>query len=335
VRVAIYFPSFSASATDRQAQERYIANFRRYISRCEELDFDIWCVDHLLTAPGLYGTSWMDPMSTLTYASALTSRVRLGTSISVAPLRNPVLLAKQIATLAQLSNDRFVFGTGPGWDAKTFDAVGVPLAERGSRTDEVIEAVRGLLTEDEFSFHGRHYNFSDVTIRPRPLTPPEVWVSGGAKMPDPKSPDKDYLPTSVLNRILKADGWISRAAGNQELLLRDMDVVKAAFGSAGVDAGSFTMAHCNFIHVSPGLTRQQALDAQQDLATRAFGTHRSYEHLQQCYLLGDLDHQLNRLRELAANGVDYFILGPLTDDLEQLDLIHEQIVPALMEAAVA
>lgn len=323
VKVGIWVPSYAWNVADEAEQLRRAETLKAYIRRCEELGFDVWDIDHLLTAPGLYGNAWLEPMSVLTYAAGITDRALLGTGILVLPLRNPVLLAKEIATLQQLSNGRYIFGVGPGWYPQEFAVTGSHISERGKRTDEMIQAVRLLLTTENASFHGKFYSFDDVTIDPRPLRMPELWVSGGSRVPDPAYHDRDYMPKSVLDRIAGADAWLSRCSGTQELLLRDWQTVQQHLESLGRPRDSVRFAHCNFIQMSPGKSRSQALDDQRDAALRAFGSHRSYEHLQECYLLGDLDHQLRRLAELRDHGMDYVVLGPLTDDLEQLDMIKE------------
>jgi hypothetical protein len=335
VKIGIWLPSYAWEVSSQESQQQRIDRLRAYIRKCEELDFDIWDIDHLLTAPGLYGNAWLEPMSVLTYAAALTDKAKLGTGILVVPLRNPVLLAHQIATMAQMSGDRYIFGVGPGWDPNEFAAVGTHISERGRRTDEIIKAVKLLLSEDNVSFDGEFYQFSDVTIRPRPLKMPELWVSGGSRVPDENYHDRDYMPKTVLNRIAGADAWLSRCSGTQDRLLRDWDTVQEHLESKGRGKDSVRFAHCNFIQMSPGKTRSQALEEQHDLAVRAFGTHRSYEHLQECYLLGEVDHQLGRLAELSEHGMDYVVLGPLSDDLDQLDYIKEHIEQPLNAASSA
>lgn len=327
VQIGIWLPSYAWKVGDGEGQAQRTKRLREYIVHCEELGFDIWDIDHLLAAPGLYGNAWLEPLSVLTYAAALTEKVKIGTGILVAPLRNPVLLAKEIATIQQLSNDRYIFGVGPGWDPKEFEATGSHISERGARTDEVIEAVRLLLTNEKASYHGKFYNFDDVSIYPKPLKFPEVWVSGGSRVPDADTSlhDRDYMPKSVLDRIANSDTWLSRCSGTQERLIRDWDTVLAHLESLGKPKDSVRFAHCNFIQMSPGKSRDAALAEQQEHAVQVFGTHRSYEHLQECYMLGDVEHQLGRLKELAEHGMDYVVLGPLTDDLDQLDFIKEHL----------
>jgi alkanesulfonate monooxygenase SsuD/methylene tetrahydromethanopterin reductase-like flavin-dependent oxidoreductase (luciferase family) len=108
-----------------------------------------------------YRTPWLDPIVSLTYASAVTTRVRLGTSILVMPTRHPVLLAKELSTLQALSRDRFILGVGTGWDEREFEAVGMRKSERGARTDEAVELVRRLAGE-RVSNDGRFARLHDV-----------------------------------------------------------------------------------------------------------------------------------------------------------------------------
>jgi hypothetical protein len=220
---------------DREEEHQWVNHLKSYIRRCDELGFDIWGVDHLLTAAGLYGQSWLDPLALLSFAAAQTERSMLGTGILVAPLRDPVLLAKEIASLARLSNNRFILGAGAGWDPAEFSAVGMHVSERGTRLDEVLEAVRILLNQDGASYHGKYYNFDDVTIAPRPMEPVPIWASGGSRLPDLAFRDKSEMPAQVIRRIGVSDAWISRCSGNQELLLRDMVTVREYLDGIGRD----------------------------------------------------------------------------------------------------
>lgn len=323
VKIGIWVPSYSWDVDSPKELRERLARMRDYIAKCEDLDFDIWDIDHLLTAPGLYGNSWLEPLSVLTYAAALTDKVMLGTGILVLPVRHPVLLAKEIATLIHLSGERYIFGVGPGWYPPEFTATGTDVTERGRRTDEIIDAVYQLLSEPNVTFEGQFYQFEDVSIEPRPLKLPELWVSGGSRVPDPEYHDVADVPPTVMRRIARSDAWLSRCSGTQEFLLRDWEKVKAYMSGQDKDLPRF--AHCNFIDMTPGLSREKSLEAQHENAIAAFGTHRSYEHLQECYLLGEVDHQVGRLKELAENDLEYVVLGPLTDDMEQLDFIDEHI----------
>jgi len=116
---------------------------RAMAQRAEELGFaGLWVAEHLLRAPLIYRVSFLSPLSVLAHVAACTRHIRLGTAILVLPLRDPVLLAKELATLDLLTDGRLVLGIGTGWDAHEFESCGVPLRERGSRTDEALALLR-------------------------------------------------------------------------------------------------------------------------------------------------------------------------------------------------
>jgi alkanesulfonate monooxygenase SsuD/methylene tetrahydromethanopterin reductase-like flavin-dependent oxidoreductase (luciferase family) len=300
-----------------------------YARKCNELGYDIWVIDHLLHAPGLYGMSWLEPLHVLTYAAAVAPDVTIGTGILVLPLRHPVMLAKEVATMDFLTGGRYRFGIGPGWYPGEFAATGTSVKERGARTDEILAAVRRLLTEEHVTFEGRYYRFEDVTIEPRPPKFPEVWVSGGSRLPDPDYSDVSVLADSVLERILAADWWLSRNSGTQELIRGDWAKIQAALAERGRPADSVGFAHCNFVYLVETSDREEALEAQKPYFLEVMGTHRPWEQLQQSYLLGSLDDILTRLVDLKEMGVQYLVLAPTSDQHEQLDLIEKHVRPAL------
>src|SRR5207302_4534230 len=110
---------------------------------------------HLFAAKRFYSVSFLEPLSALAVAAAVTDRVRLGTSILIMPLRHPVLLAKELATLQFLSNDRLILGAGVGWNDAEYAAIGVPKSERGRRTDERLDIMLPLLQAVTVTVHGR------------------------------------------------------------------------------------------------------------------------------------------------------------------------------------
>lgn len=110
-----------------------------------------------------------DPLIWLAFAAAAAPRLRLGTCILIVPQRNPLVLAKELATLDQLSGGRVELGLGVGWLAEEFDALGVPWERRGARNDEYIAAMRVLWAGPHAEFHGEFVDFEPVTCSPRPV----------------------------------------------------------------------------------------------------------------------------------------------------------------------
>lgn len=113
-------------------------------------------------------TDLPDPLIWLTWVAAHTERLRLATGILILPQRNPLVLAKELATMDVLSGGRVELGVGVGWLREEFEAVGVPFAGRGGRTDEYIEAMRAVWDGDHAEFDGRYVDFAGVSVNPKP-----------------------------------------------------------------------------------------------------------------------------------------------------------------------
>ncbi|MGQ0430990.1 MAG: LLM class F420-dependent oxidoreductase [Microthrixaceae bacterium] len=129
--------------------------------------------------PGPEDSDIPDPLIWLTYVAAATSTIRLGTGILILPQRNPIVLAKEVATLDRLSGGRVELGVGVGWLEEEFDAIGISFADRGARTDDHIAALRALWTQDQATHQGTHSAFTNAISRPRPIQTTVPIVIGG------------------------------------------------------------------------------------------------------------------------------------------------------------
>jgi probable F420-dependent oxidoreductase len=112
---------------------------------------------------------WLDPMVCLSFAAAATSTIGVATGVLLLPEHNPVVVAKQAATLDQLSDGRLTLGVGIGWSRDEFDALGVPFARRGSRTREYVAAMRAIWRADVASFQGEFVRFDRIRVNPKPF----------------------------------------------------------------------------------------------------------------------------------------------------------------------
>jgi alkanesulfonate monooxygenase SsuD/methylene tetrahydromethanopterin reductase-like flavin-dependent oxidoreductase (luciferase family) len=270
----------------------------------------------------------MSPLLCLTYAASVTSRIRLATGVLVLPYYHPLTLARQIQTLYSFSQGRFVLGVGTGWDRYEFESLGLRLSERGARTDEILAALRRLLTESDVTFEGRFYRFAHATITPQPLRLPELWVAGGSKLESRSSADKPYMATSVLERIAAADGWLSRGDASPEMLIQDLHVIRAHLERKGRNPDTLRLGHYNCLHLVDTDDPGEAVRLQQEPFERVMGTQRSLEDLQRCYLFGTTTEILQRIADLERAGFQYFILMTLDDHLDQLERFAADIMPS-------
>jgi len=324
LRFGLRIPSYAPPGLTYQRSRDLVD----YCRRVDELPFeDIWVIDHLLVSKGVYGVSWLDALSTLAAAAAVTKRVGLGTAALVLPLRHPVILAKEIASLHMISGGRFRFGVAVGWDPDEFAATGVALKERGRRTDEALRLIRLLLTEEDVTFTGHFWQVANLTIYPRVPEPPPVWIAGGTLTHAPDTPDKPFIAPGVLDRILAAEGWMARSSGSDPGDVQsDWQVVKDHLMKNGRDPATLTFGATQFLHVVEDASRDDALAQQMPLFHEIMGDHRTDQDLQASYLTGTVGDMQKTIAALHHAGLQYLILTPLTDDPRQLDLITRHIV---------
>ncbi|MEV3920197.1 LLM class F420-dependent oxidoreductase [Actinomadura coerulea] len=183
----------------------------RVAALAEELGYDsVWAGDHVVLprprvapSPAEPDAPFLDPLVALAHLAGRTERIALGTGVVVLPQRNPLVLAKQLASLDVLSQGRLVFGMAAGYLEPEMRAVGVPPEGRGARADEYLAAMRSLWYDDEPAFHGRHVDFASVDARPRPVQRPVPVVTGG------------HSPAALRRAARHADGWYGWMLGRR------------------------------------------------------------------------------------------------------------------------
>jgi probable F420-dependent oxidoreductase len=165
----------------------------RTARHAEDLGFrDVWVSDHVVhPAEQTYPSPFLlDPFVTLSWAAAVTARVRLGTSVVVVPQHNPVWLANHLATLDAMSGGRLVVGAGVGWSKREYEALGQSFGDRGKRLDEIIELLRVAWRDDPASFNGEFYQFRDIRFLPKPAHDIPIWIGGSVEAAFRRAVDK-------------------------------------------------------------------------------------------------------------------------------------------------
>ncbi len=221
------------------------ANVASFAKTADAAGYDgIWVFDHVVlqkeqqskypySPDGKLGfpptMDFLEPLALLAFLAGITERARLGTSVLVLPMRQPVLHAKIMATIDHLSGGRFVFGAGVGWWKQEFEVLSVPFERRGKRMDECLQLVKALWTDEFVNFQGEFYQAVDWTCNPKPVQTGgiPIWLGGGSR--------------GQLRRIGKyADGWLATPL-SFATLDDDWAVAKEAAVAAGRDPDALTL----------------------------------------------------------------------------------------------
>lgn len=176
MRLGIHLPQYGRAANPNA--------IRRVATEAEALGFaGVWVSDHVVQPVGQdYPSPYLfEPLLTLGWAAAVTERVGLGTSVLVLPQYHPLTLANALASLDALSGGRLTIAAGVGWSEGEFAALGQSFADRGRRTDEIIDILRAAWTDDPVSHDGPSYRFEPMRVLPKPAGPVPIWVGGGSE----------------------------------------------------------------------------------------------------------------------------------------------------------
>jgi probable F420-dependent oxidoreductase len=169
----------------------------------------LWAGEHIVLPdsstrmPPTY--RYLNPLLVLTFVAAHTRTIRLGTGVLLLPQHQPLILAKELATLDVLSGGRVIVGIGVGWAEEEYEALGVPYRERGARADEYLAAMRAIWSEEKPAYHGKYVSFQGVQAYPHPVQQPTPPIVIGGRAP------------SVLRRTVEqANGWYGFALDLEE-----------------------------------------------------------------------------------------------------------------------
>jgi probable F420-dependent oxidoreductase len=170
--------------TFRYGAEPTVEHSRSSAQAAERLGFDsVWAGDHIMVpAEAKRMNFFSEPLITLAVVAGQTKKLLLGTSVVIAPLRNPLVLAKQAATLDYLSQGRLILGLGGGWLKAEFDYVGIDYTLRGALFDETLRLLRAAWSGVPVEFEGQFFQFKDAVLEPQPHRPggPPLWIGGGS-----------------------------------------------------------------------------------------------------------------------------------------------------------
>lgn len=276
---------------------RYRDEIREQAQLVESLEFDsLWVGEHHFT-----DRPYFDNFQILSYLSNVTSSVDLGTSICIAPLHNPVVLAERIANVDVLSDGRFIFGVAVGYREKEFEILDVDRTKRGARLDESLDLLQSLWNENDITYEGEQFQFENVSINPKPAQEggPSIWIGGTA-------------PKSVRRAAQKGDAWFVDPRISKPKLKKPTIYYDEQLDTAG------RTPECRPIwrEVFVGETKEEAIETARPYLMEKYG---SYLEWGADDAVGD-DTVDSKFAELTKGR---FLLGSPEDVIEEIERYRE------------
>ncbi len=294
---------------------------REWLAAAERLPIEsIWQGGHLVPP-----SSTGEAITRLALLTAWTERVRIGTAILLLPLYQPVVVAKQVADLDSRSGGRVSIGLGVGGEfAKEFEAVGVPVTERGARTNEAIEVLRALWSGRPVSHHGRFFDFDDIELQP--VVPPGQGRNG-MQPGGPRLLISGRKEPAMRRAARLGDGWMPYLV-SPGAYARSVETIRAEAEARGRDITGFEWMMYVYCSV-----RRDGDQAREDVARFLGGAYgdKPSGMLERIAPAGTPDEVASRLQEYVDAGVRHLIVSPAAHEktLEVVTLAAEEVLPRL------
>ena len=282
---------------------------RKFVVRAEQLGYEsLWVQEQMITDVAI-----LEPVALLTYVAALTSSVRLGTAVLLTVVRNPVELAKTLATIDQLSRGRVIVGVGIGGPTTPHEIFGVPREHRARRFVEGLKVMKALWTQPKATVSGDFWNFTDVPMEPKPAQKPHPPIWFGAR-----------TELGLKRAVRLADGWMGPGSSSSSEFVKHMELVRRLLEQAKRDPATFSISKRVYI----------AVDDDREVAEqrlrRWFGArYKSPDMAPQVSIFGSRAEVVDKLGDLVKAGAQHLLLDPVYDHVEQMELLAAEVVPAL------
>jgi probable F420-dependent oxidoreductase len=292
--------AFGVALPHRSPDPIDMAAVRRVAQRAEALGFrDLWVTENTLDHVFCF-----DPVVVLTYAAAVTDTIRLGCSVVVLPVHNPLHVAHQWASLDYVSNGRAILGVGLGRDHH-YQQFQMPRDGRVRRFREGVELIKALWTEPKVDYQGRIFQLEAGTMAPKPVQKPRppIWMGVGH-------------PDAVRRAASIADGWMGSGGSSNAAFTRSVPILREALAKAGRDPATFPISKRVFLSVD-----ERRETARAELHRWFTVVYRNPEGTDASGIHGTPEQVRERLEELVAAGANHLLLNPVARHAEQLEML--------------
>jgi probable F420-dependent oxidoreductase len=288
-----------------------VEHIRNFVMKAETLGYDsLWLQERIIS-----DFPMLEPVSLLNYVAAITAKVRLGVSVVLLTLRNPLQLAKSISTLDCISGGRAVLGIGLGGGhlGSHEEVFGYSREKRVRRFTEAVEVMKLLWTEPKATFQGSFWNFKDVSMEPKPLQKPHVpiWFGGHHE--------------NALKRAVKhGNGWMGAGSSSSSAFIRESAIIRRYLEEAKRDPASFDIAKRVYVAVDNDKAR-----AERRLREWFARRYKNAELGPRVSIWGSTDECTEKIQEIVCAGAQRIVFNPMFDETAHLELCAKEIMPHL------
>lgn len=294
----IAIPQAFTSAVD-------IELIRKFLFRAEALGFDsLWVQEQIISDSAI-----LEPVTLLTYAAALTSKPRLGSSVLLTVIRNPVQLAKSLASLDQLSHGRLIVGVGIGGAHVPERVFGVSGEHRARRFVEGLQVMKALWTQPQASISGEFWRFENVPMEPKPVQQPHPPLWFGAR---------DAI--GLRRAARHGQGWMGAGSSSSADFVQQIGLLRGLLDDEKRDPAKFAVSKRVYIAVDNNRNRAERR-LQEWFAVR----YKRPEMATRVSLWGSSEECTDKLNELVRAGAHHLMLNPVFDEMEHLDALAEVV----------
>jgi probable F420-dependent oxidoreductase len=286
-------------------------HIRKFATRAEALGYDgLWLQERIIG-----DFTILEPVTLLSYVAAITSKLRLGTSVVLLPLRNPIQLAKAYSTLDVMSGGRAVLGVGLGGGhlGSHENIFGYTREGRVTRFTEALQIMKLLWSEPKASFQGRYWNFTDVSMEPKPTQKPHLplWFGGHHE--------------NALKRAVKyGSAWMGAGSSSSSAFIRESAMIRRFLDEAKRDPATFSYGKRVYLAVDNDKTRSE-----KRIRDWFSIRYKNADLGPRVSIWGSAAECTEKIREIVGAGAQFIVFNPMFDEMEHLEICAKEIMPHL------
>ena len=286
-------------------------HIRKFAVKAETLNYDsLWLQERIIG-----DFTMLEPVTLLSYVAGITSRLKLGTSVILLPLRNPIQLAKAYSTLDVMSNGRAIMGVGLGGGhlGSHENVFGYTREGRVTRFIEAVQVMKRLWTEPKANFQGRYWNFKDVAMEPKPVQKPHLPIIFGG-----------HHENALRRAVKHADGWMGAGSSSSGSFVRESARIREMLAEAKRDAATFHFAKRVYLAVDSDEMR-----AERRIREWFAGRYKNADLGPKVSIWGSAAKCTEKIQEIVKAGAQQIVFNPMFDEMEHLEICAREIMPHL------